>query len=267
MRAALLAYLRLYFLGAYLSFIALFSWLQPQAYLAMKVITPVTSMLFFVLLGRYVAGNDDASFYVIGNALHAASISGIFGVAMTIEGDRWNGTLPYLFAAPANRLFLFLGRAFMHILDGALGVTAGLIWGILLFGLDLSAASPTALLLTILVATLSTSGLGLVLGALGLITRNALFISNLVYALLWIFSGANLQLSALPAWAQTLSQAIPLTRSITAARAIIAGAPLQEIAPLLALDLLVGIAYALAGFLLFRAFEFQARRHGALETF
>ena len=45
---------------------------------------------------------------------------------MSIGGDRWNGTLPYLFGTPANRLFMFLGRSFVHIIDGMLGVVIGL---------------------------------------------------------------------------------------------------------------------------------------------
>lgn len=258
---------RLFFLGAYFSFIALFSWLTPQAYFGAKVLGPVMTMLFFVLLGRYAAGNDDATFYVVGNALHMATLSGIYGVVMSIDGDRLYGTLIYLFGTPANRLVLFVGRAFMHVLDGALGVAAGLLWGVLLFGLDLSAANLPLLLLVIVVAVLSTSGLGMVLGCLGLVTRNVLFISNLVFFLLWIFSGANVQLSTLPAWAQTVAFALPLTRSIAAARLVVAGAGLSEVSSLLWGDLLVGLIYALVGFALFRWFEVQARRRGTLEAF
>jgi ABC-2 type transport system permease protein len=141
------------------------------------------------------------------------------------------------------------------------------LWGVLLFDLDLSAATLPALLSVIIVATLSTSGLGLVLGCLGLVTRNVLFISNLVFALLWIFSGANLQLATLPPWAQAVAYALPLTRSIAAARSVVAAAPLSEVAALLGMDLLVGLVYALVGFALFRRFEVQARRRGTLEAF
>lgn len=261
------ARLRLFFLGAYLSFIALFSWLQPRTYITVKLFSPIMTMLFFVLLGRYVAGNDDASFYVIGNALHAAAISGIYGVSMAIDGERWQGTLIYLFGAPANRLLLFLGRAFMHVVDGALGVVAALLWGVLLFGLDLSAANLPGLLLTVLAATVSTAGLGLLLGSLGLVTRNILFISNLVFVALWIFSGANVPLHTLPGWAQQLGYVLPLTRAIAAARVLVTGAPLHEVLPLLGMELLPGAVYALFGFMLFRLLEQRARQKGALEAF
>lgn len=257
---------RLFFMGAYLSFVALFSWLRPQTYITMKIVGPLMYMLFFVLLGRHAAGNNDASFYVTGNALHAAAISGIYGVVQSIDGDRWNGTLMYLFGAPVNRLFLFLGRAFMHVVDGVLGVIAAFIWGLLVFGLDLSNTNLPALLLTIVVATLSTSGLGMVLGCLGLITRNVLFISNLVFASLWIFSGANVPIATLPQWAQAIAAGAPLTRSIAAGRSLIAGASFEQVAPLLAVEFAIGVAYALAGFVMFRWFETRARRRGSLEA-
>ena len=79
---------------------------------------------------------------------------------MSIGGDRWEGTLPYLFGTPANRLMLFMGRGFMHIIDGFFGVVIGLTWGAILLGVDYSQTNLAALALTILVTTFSTAGLG-----------------------------------------------------------------------------------------------------------
>jgi len=93
-------------------------------------------------------------------------------IGFIFGGERWSGTLPYLFGTPANRMTLFLGRAFMYIFDGMLGVFIGLAWGILLFKLDLSRTDLPALTLTIFITTFSTAGLGLLMGCLSLITRN-----------------------------------------------------------------------------------------------
>jgi ABC-2 type transport system permease protein len=257
--------IRLFFQGALLSYIALFHWLRPATYLATKVWGPLVYMLFFVFLGRYATGEDNSSFYVIGNAVQTVALSGIFGVTMSIGGERWNGTLPYLFATPANRLALFVGRAFMHVLDGILGVIIGLTWGVLLLGLDMSRTDPLALALTILITTFSTSGMGLLLGCLGLVTRNVMFVNNTVSFLLLVFSGANIEVSALPAWGQVISQVLPLTRGIAAARLIIAGEPLVQVAPLLVQEFLIGVFYVAAGYIFFRSFETTAKRRGTLE--
>lgn len=257
---------RLFFEGALLSYIALFRWLRPMTYLASKVFGPLSYMLFFVFLGRFATGQDNSSFYVIGNALQMAALSGIYGVTMSITGDRWDGTLPYVFGAPANRLMVFTGRAFMHVIDGFLGVLLGFLWGVTLLGLDLSQTDPLALGATILVATISTSGLGLLLGCLSLMTRNVMFVNNTVFFLLLLFSGANIDLATLPGWMQRISYSLPLTRSIQSARILVDGGDLAQVSSLLSTELLYGAVYIALGYSLFRWFEYQAKRRGTLEA-
>ena len=259
--------IRLFLEGAILSYRALFAWLRPVTYLASKVVSPISYMLFFVYLGAYATGKDNTSFYVIGNAIQMAASSGIYGVTMSIGGDRWAGTLPYLFGTPANRLTMFVGRALVHVLDGMVGVVLGLTWGVTLLGLDLSKTDPFALTLIILITTFSTSGLGLLLGSLSLVTRNVMFVNNTVFFLLLLLSGANIEVASLPNWAQSISWSLPLTRGIASARTVIAGGELSSVASLLGVELLLGIVYILLGFTLFSAFEFQAKRRGTLDLF
>lgn len=258
--------LRLFWQGAVLSYIALFRWMQPSTYLASKVLMPLSQILFFSLLGMFATNSKDPSFYVIGNAIQMVAVSGIFGVTMSIGGDRWDGTLPYLFGTPANRLAMFVGRAVVHVIDGGLGVVLGLAWGVLILGLDLSKANLPALALTIIITTFSTSGMGLLLGCISLVTLNVMFINNTVYFLLLIFSGANLPLASQPQWMQTFSQFLPLTRGIASARTLIAGGSLADVAPLLAGEFLIGVIYITVGYVMFRWFEFQAKSRGTLEA-
>jgi ABC-2 type transport system permease protein len=258
---------RLFWQGAVLAYIALFHWLRPTQYAASKIIMPLAQMFFFVYLGTFATGAGNASFYIIGNAIQITAVSGIFGVTMSIGGERDAGTLPYLFGTPANRLMIFLGRAFMNILDGALGVVIAFLWGVVLLGLDLSHANLGGLALTILITTISTCGLGLLLGSLALITVNVMFINNFVYFLLLIFSGANVPIAQLPAWMQAISSILPLTRGIAAGRLLVSGTALSSVAPLLWGELGIGLAYGLLGYLLFTAFEVEAKRRGTLEIF
>jgi ABC-2 type transport system permease protein len=258
--------LRLFWQGAILSYIALFHWLEPVTYAASKIVSPLAQILFFTFLGTYATGRSNAHFYVIGNAMQIAAVSGIFGVVMAIGGDRWNGTLPYLFGTPANRSVMFFGRAFIHVLDGILGVIIGFVWGVLLLKLDLSQTNLGLLALTITITTLSTCGMGLLMGCIGLITVNVMFVNNTVFYALLIFSGANIPVASLPGWMQVISSGLPLTRGIAAARALITGASWQDVAPLLRGELLVGLAYGFLGYILFSWFETQAKRSGKLEN-
>lgn len=258
---------RIFFEGAMYSYRALFRWLNPATYLASKVFAPLTMMIFFVYIGAYASGRESAPYYVIGNALIFAASSGIYGVTMSVGGERWTGTLPYLFGSPANRMAVFVGRSLMHILDGMLGVFIGFGWGVLLFQLDLSRTDPGALLLTILITTFSTSGLGLLMGCLSLITRNVMLVNNTVYFLLLVFSGANIPVENLPAWMQPISQVLPLTRGVASTRAIIHGEDLADVWILLREELLIGSALTILGYFLFKTFEIQAKRLGTLDIF
>jgi ABC-2 type transport system permease protein len=264
---AIMNNLRLFWQGTLLSYIALFHWLRPGQYAASKILMPLAQMLFFVFLGTFATGPGNAAFYIIGNAIQITAVSGIFGVTMSIGGERETGTLAYLFGTPANRVMVFFGRAFMHVLDGMLGVVIAFVWGVLLLGLDLSHTDLPALGLIILITTLSTCGLGLLMGCLSLITVNVMFVNNFVYFALLIFSGANVAITELPVWMRFISAALPLTRGIEAARGLVAGASLGDIAPLLYGELGVGLAYGVAGYFIFALFEDQARRRGTLETF
>ena len=92
--------LRLFWQGALLSYIALFHWMRPIQYMASKILMPLAQMFFFVYLGTYATGSANAAYYIVGNALQIAAVSGIYGMTMSIGGDRDSGTLAYIFGTP-----------------------------------------------------------------------------------------------------------------------------------------------------------------------
>ena len=93
-----------------------------------------------------------------------------------------------------------------------------------------------------------------------------MFVNNTVYFLLLLFSGANIPLSVLPPWMRAISEALPLTNGIRAARSIAAGEPSGNALSHILRECLIGLAWTLAGYLLFRSFERAAKRSGSLET-
>jgi len=252
--------------GAVLSYRALFRWFRPSTYAASKILMPLAQMAFFVLIGSF-GGARPVQFYAIGNAMQIAAVSGIYGVTMSIAGDRWDGTLAYLFGSPARRLSLFFGRAAIHIADGILGVGLAFGWAALLFGLRLTFGQIAILFAVVLVTVFSTSGLGLLMGCVGLITRNVMFVNNTVYFLLLFLSGANVPLDDLPTWLRPVSSWLPLTHGINAARLVADGSGLSsDVIVLLARELCVGLLYLVAGYALFARFERRAKQKGTLET-
>ena len=253
--------------STYLQYVALFQWATIEGYIAYKVLLPVTQILFFVELGTYATGRQNALYFALGNALQLTANAGIFGVIATVANERQFGTLPILLASPANRLVTFLSRAVVNVIDGIATVIVGLAVAAVLFGLDLQHGNLLLLGLCVLVISFTTAGLGLLFGSIGLIMRDAIIIANVVYYLLLVVCGINFPVSRLPEVIQLVSYGLPLTRGVEAAREAAAGASFSHVGGLLAGEVVVGVIYALIGYALFRLLEAYARRGGLQEAY
>ena len=257
--------IRLYLVSAWYSYRALYAWQQFVPYISVKLVFPLAQMLLFLFMGR-LAGLNDPLYIVIGNILLLPATNGVAGVSMTISGERDFKTLPYLIASPASRAPLFLGRALVHIIDGMLSTLMALVLGVIFFHVDLSHSSLGLAFLCILLLSVTSCGMGLILGSLSLRTREAWTITSMVSIALYMLSGVNFPVALLPKSLQAVSYSLPLTRGIAAARLALEGADWPSIASLVTGELLVGLAYMAAGYFLFTWFEKRSLVDGQIET-
>ena len=257
--------LRVFAIGGYLSYRALFAWLNPQLYVLTLLVPTVTQLFFFVYLGRAADVENDA-FFIVGNGLVAAAAPGLFGMAQTISDERYTQTLSLLVVSPANRVAVFLGRAVPVVANGFVLAVWALVLGALVFGIHVPGAALPALALTIAVTAFACVGLGLCNASLGLRWRETGVLANFLLYVLLIFAGVNVPLDRLPGWMSTLAQGMPVTHGAKAARELVGGAPFHAVAGLIAAEALVGTAYACLGLLTVRWFEVQARQGAALEV-
>jgi len=167
--------------------------------------------------------------------------------------------------SPAPRLPLFFGRAVPVVANSVFVAAFALTAGSLILDIDIPLSSIPALALVIVVAAVSCTGLGLINAALGLRIRENAVLSNAIFGFLLIFTGANIPLSELPDWMRAVSEVIPCTHSIQAARELADGAALGSVIDLVGAELLLAGAYLSAGYLLLRFLEGQGRRHATLE--
>jgi ABC-2 type transport system permease protein len=255
---------RVFTLGGYYSYRALFNWQSPTYYIPTMLGHPLFQVLFFSYLGRFSHVRNDA-FFVVGNSVQVCAMAAVYGVAMTIGGERWTRTLSPLLATPANRLALFLGRALPQIVNGFAVSAFGFFVGWALLDFDPPGSSLGSLALIVLLSTTTCTAFGLVVGAIGLRVRDAFVAANPAYFLMLLFCGVNIPLSALPSWMETVGRGLPLTHGIEAAREVAAGASLGSVGGLLWKEALIGACYAVLAYLLLRVFEAEGRRRGSLE--
>lgn len=257
-------WLRIFFVGGLISFRALFSWIRPSVYIPTLLLGPTTQILFFAYLGRTAHLKSD-SWFVVGNAVQSASLAALFGMGFAIDGERWTQTLSAVLATPADRAALFLGRALPVLVNAAITASTGFLGGALLLGFRTSWSSVPGLALLLVVASFACTGLGMLIGALGLRLRDVPIIANLTMAVLLIFCGVNVPLDKLPGWMHATAEGLPVTHAIAAARRVADGASLGSVRTPLLVELAIGAAYLAAGFVLLRVFEQQGRRHGTLD--
>jgi ABC-2 type transport system permease protein len=257
---------RVFFVGGAISYRALFNWIRPGMYIATMLGSPLFQILFFTYLGRYTHSESE-SFFVVGNAVQVSSMSAIYGMTMGIANERQFGTLQPLLATPANRLAVFAGRALPFVANGLVVSAFGFIVGRLLLDFHPAARTLPALALVVLVTTCSCTAFGLVIGSIGLRARDVFFAANLVYFVMLLVCGVNVANGDLPGWLGAIGRCLPLTHGIAAARKIADGAALGDATRLMIVEALIGLAYAIVAYGLFRLFEAEGRRRASLETF
>jgi ABC-2 type transport system permease protein len=257
--------LRVFWYGGLLSYGMLFNWARPAIYIPTMIGGPTFQLLFFAALGSYATGLSPA-YFAIGNAVQVSALAGVFGMTMAIANERWFGTLPALLATPANRAALFAGRFLPHIVNGLFVSLYAFGLGVVFLGVRLELATLGVVALALIVTVFSCTAIGALQGSISLRLRDGLFGANLVMLSILLFCGVNIPLAVLPGWMQVISQLLPFTHGLEAVRQAADGAGLDRVGGLIALELAVGIAYAIAAFLLWSFLERSARQNATLDV-
>jgi ABC-2 type transport system permease protein len=255
---------RIFFVGGVLSFRALFSFLQPAIFIPSMLVAPIFQILLFVYIGRS-AGLEDDEFYVVGNAIQYAAVPCLFAMTFTIAGERYQRTLGYLLVSPASRLPLFLGRALPVMVNGFFVSAFALVVGGAIVGVDIPISAYGPLAIATAACAYGCTGFGLVSAGIGLLMREQAVLANILFGLLLVFTGANVPVDELPSWMQVVSNALPFTHGIEAARRLADGEALADVVGLLGTEVTIGTIYAIAGYSFIRFAERLSRRHATLE--
>ncbi len=230
-------------------------------------LTWLTLPLMSVILLAFIYREDDEllAYAIVAGAGMALLFGLIFNGGEILDSERQRGTLGNLFLAPVPR-FVWLGgfQAFAlveSLLNGAIAVGVGA-W---LFGVPLD-ISWFALLVTIVLFAAALWGLSVILGAVGLLTRNANFLSNLVFPFMIILSGTMFPVDRMPDWVRIPARMLPFSYGIEAmAAALTTNAPVADLASSLLPLLGFAVVLPVLGVIAFRRMERAVRQLGNLE--
>lgn len=207
--------------------------------------------LFFATVAFFMfrAGDDPKPLLY---ASLGAAVMGIWGTTSTAAGnslsrERWHGTLELLVAAPSNFSLVLLPTTIAMASIGIYSMVTTLLWGWLVFGIDLTIESPLAFVLAIPATVVSIGALGFLLAVAFVRFRQAWALGNMLEYPVWLISGFLVPLTLFPGWVKPISWALAPTWGIDAIReASLGGSAWLEIALALAL----GAGYVLIGIVL-----------------
>ena len=201
----------------------------------------VAEISFFALIGRMIGDERAVAFLLVGAAMLSPAYATMF-VAQSVRSMMYDGLVPYLIASPAPAFPAALGRSIHWCVDGVIAGSLGLIIGNQVFDLGFSVVEVVALVV------LATR-----------FPRNSNMLAALARALLGLLCGATFAVTFLPGWLQPVSEAIPLTHLVRAARNVTGDG---AVAGDLARAAVVGAIWLLAAHVLVRCQFERSRRSG-----
>lgn len=246
-------------------FKALYAWLNPAAYIIIKFVVPFLQTSLFVYIAKFTLGPEGMAYVAIGNAVQLVALNTLMGVATTMAGEKWSGTLQLILTTPVNRGLIFANRGLVHVLDGVLGAVIGLLYANIFFGVSFAQTNFLALGTVLIFSSLTLTGMGLIIASLSLFTRTVEPIMNVTYLLVFLIAGVNFPVEQLPSLLQPFAYIIPLTYGIQAAREAITGASLGTLGEPLFIMVMLFLVQGGIGYWIFLRFENLSKRYGTLE--
>ncbi|MFJ8162626.1 ABC transporter permease [Streptomyces sp. NPDC096136] len=225
----------------------------------------LAQVTFFTLLGKAVGGPSGAEYLVLGNALMTCVIESLSVVASS-GWERAAGTLGLLAASPARITSVFVGRSLQWPVSGT-GTSLVALFALgPLFGLDWEPGQVLPAVGLVVLTALGSYCFGLFLAALVLNAsglRNV--VSNVGYLLMMAVCGVQVPVAYWPAWVGVVAEAVPLTHTLAALRALVRGDGAAAVAGHAAAGALVGLGWLAAAHLAFGLQLARGRRAGTIE--
>ncbi|MFF3919269.1 ABC transporter permease [Streptomyces sp. NPDC001852] len=226
----------------------------------------LAQVLFFTGLGRVLDQPGAVRYLALGNALMTCVVD-TMAVVATTSGERRAGTLSLLVASPADPMWVFAGRSLHWPVSGFATASVALFGLGPFFGVTWTTGQVPPVLLLIALTALGTYCVGLFLAVLVLnVPRLRNVVSNCAYLAMMAFCGVQVPVDFWPRGVGAVVQAVPLTHTLRALRAVSDNRPAAEVFGPVAPAVLAAGCWLVAAGVTFRwLVAVPARRAGTLD--
>ncbi len=188
----------------------------------------VWSLLFpifmmFTFSFRYGAVGPDVQFinFLIPGIVGMTAMFGSINETMSIVWDKTLGVFDRILAAPVSSTSIIVGKTVAGAVMGVTSALVLLIIGDLFF--SVSFANIGLVLLIIVLASFSFTGIGTIISGMASEPREAMMLSNLLRFPMMFLGGVFFPIEAMPMPLPYLARALPLTYATEGLRAVMSG--------------------------------------------
>jgi ABC-2 type transport system permease protein len=211
---------------------------------------------------------DYFSFVLIGVATQGFLDAGLAGFTSRLRTAMTEGTLEIMFACPIRPAWVLVMPCLWSFVYESLGATLIILFGVVVFGADLTRANLPAALLVALLTITSYSVFGLLSASIIMLVKRGDPINWAVAHLTALVAGAYFPIELLPNWLEWLAQLLPMTHSYRALRlTLLTGGSLPDVARELAILAGISAVGLPLAFAACNAAITRAKRAGSLGTF
>jgi ABC-2 type transport system permease protein len=182
-----------------------------QYFIATLLVQPVIFTLISVSTYLYGRKPDLGLFAITGTGLISIWNNNLWTSGDIIYDERRSGTLSLILASPTAFPLILLGKSFTNAITSILAMGITFATGIIAFRMPVGIADPLDFLIGLVLIVISITCLGLVLGSLFVLTRNAVEFVTAANFPVYILSGLSLPLTLLPLWTRPFSEVLAPT--------------------------------------------------------
>lgn len=230
----------------------------------MQLLTAPIFAVVFLSIVRHAGREDLTPYAVLAPVLIALWWLALAQAGVIVEGDRGQGVIEAVIAAPSSYPLVVLGRVLIVTVVGLSSFVEVWLIARFAFGLEVPVHHPGTLGLTLTATALAMVGTSVIIAAVFVLTRTA---TTLLISLTWPFhvlGGVLVPVAFLPDWIEPVTRIVFLSWSSDLLRASLAVEPIDDLGARLGTIVLLGAGGYLLGRLLLERFLRRARLHGTL---
>lgn len=263
----LVEYIKIVFYNIIFTYKIHIKWLPKKNAILENILMPVLQGLFYVLVANYM-DSENIIYYIIGTLCFTAVNSNIDGVATLISSERRFGTLNTTITSVYNPIFIFLGRLLYWCIIGYIRFISTFTVLFFIFLKDkISLKIFIEFSIIYILICLALSGIGYMIGILGMAKRNIMGLSNVISSVLLLVSGVYFSKDILPKFISWIGYISPLYYGIEICRSVILNGIYENILGKILIMISLGTLYMIVGIICFNKIEKKILTDNQIESF